>query len=917
MMRCFTQVASVLLGLLLPCSIWAQTSLRGQVIDAENNTPILDASVVVSGRGKVAATGPGGSFNIPDLAPGSYLLITTANGYLPNEQTVTVGMGTGNVLIPMRRDGTNAASGELPTITLEEAESGTEGAGEVANLLHASRDIFQTMAGFGWSTFRFRERGYDSEFFPLLLNGVSINDPETGIAFFGELGGLNDVLRNRETTVGMEAAEFVYSEIGGATRLDTRASIQRQQMRASYAVSNRTYRNRAMFTASSGLLPNGWAATISGSRRWAQEGYFEGTPFDAYSYFLSIDKKWRKHNLLNLTVLGAPTVRGRNGDTFQEMYDLAGTTRYNPFWGYQNGEKRNASMQHSHQPMALLRYDFGDTETSVTVSAYGQAGQRGETRLDWFKANNPLPDYNRRLPSALQNAAESAAWAEQLRTNPALRQIDWDGLYSANRLNDWTIQNADGIAGNTITGKRSQTVLADFRSDSREAGINAVVRQSISKRTTLHGGLHGQWYVGQNFKNVADLLGGDFIVDYDRFAQQQVPDNPLAQVNDLRTPNDIVRTGETYGFNYDENIRRGGGWMQVQTNLRKISLFAGGELAVVQMWRTGRMQNGRFTDNSLGDSKHFSFPTYSTKAGITYKLNGRNYFYANGLYGTRAPLFRDIFLSPRTRNEVVDNVNPYHVESVEGGYQLRAPYLRARVTGYLTRIKGEIEAFQIFQPSVGVFGTNLLQGINRQHAGTELALEAKPIVGWTFSAAANLGKYIYTNRPTQILTLDNTAERIIDGVTVYQKNFFVPRTPQTTASASVKYESKRFWFAALTFNFADNLWYQFDYTRRTAGFVENFEPGSELWNIALDQRKAPAAYTLDFFGGKSWRLRDKYFLYLNAGLNNLLNNRNIIIAGRDAYRNAYANDPTDIRLYTQELTYAPGFNYFISLAVRR
>jgi hypothetical protein len=78
---------------------------------------------------------------------------------------------------------------EIPTITLEEAEAETEGSGEVANLLNASRDVYQQVSGFGWSNFRFRERGYDSEHFPLFLNGVSINDPETGFAFYGEIGG--------------------------------------------------------------------------------------------------------------------------------------------------------------------------------------------------------------------------------------------------------------------------------------------------------------------------------------------------------------------------------------------------------------------------------------------------------------------------------------------------------------------------------------------------------------------------------------------------------------------------------------------------------------------------------------------------------------------------------------------------------
>lgn len=132
----------------------------------------------------------------------------------------------------------------------------------------------------------------------------------------------------------------------------------------------------------------------------------------------------------------------------------------------------------------------------------------------------------------------------------------------------------------------------------------------------------------------------------------------------------------------------------------------------------------------------------------------------------------------------------------------------------------------------------------------------------------------------------------------------------------MKYESRRFWFASLSANYADNFWYLFDATRRTAGFVEPFERGSELWRLIIDQQKAPAAVTVDFFGGKSWRIKRNYFVYLNVGVHTFLNNLNIVTSGRDAYRNAYRNDLTDVRLYSSQLNYAQGANYFISLSLR-
>ncbi len=680
--------------LLLAQALCAQTiTLRGTVLDADNNSPVTDAAVVVSGTGQVAATDQNGNFLLEGLQPGKYTIVLSRSGYFPLEATANT---DGNLASPLvfnlRRDpAIETPTTPIPVVTLDEAESDSEGGGEVANLLHASRDVFQT-ASFGWSTYRFRERGYDSDQFPLYLNGVSINDPETGTAFFGEFGGLNDVLRLRESSIGLDACDFAFSEVGGATRIDTRASSQRKQIRASYALANRSYRHRLMLTASTGLMPGGWAITVSGSHRWAQESYVAGTFFQGTSYFLSVDKKIGQKHLFNLTFLGAPSIQGRAGDTYQEMYDLAGSNYYNPNWGYQNGDKRNAVVRTSNQPIGMLRYDWTPSRTTtLTATAYGQAGERGDTRLEYL-GSNPAPDYNRNLPSAFEDPEQAAIQADLLRNNESLRQLNWTRFYEVNRNTPETITNANGQAGNTVTGNRAQFIVENQRGDSKEAGFNAVLSEALGERAKIQVGANYQWYQGRNFKTVKDLLGADYWLDIDKFAQQDVPGVANVQDNDVRIPNHVVRKDDVFGYNYDENIRNGGLWAQVQGDVRRFSLFIGGELKVNNFWRTGRMQNGRFPNSSLGDSEKLSFNTYGTKGGATYKLNGRNYLYVNGFYGTRAPQFRDAFLSPRVRNEVVPGLQPYTIRSVEGGYILRAPHIRGRLTGYLTQFKDETDA---------------------------------------------------------------------------------------------------------------------------------------------------------------------------------------------------------------------------------
>lgn len=906
--------------LLSQIAVAQNATLTGWVRDADNNAPLSDASVVISGTGKIAASAQDGSYQIDNVTVGTYNLVVTRNGYLPQDIRVMVtGNGEVRTNVLLRKDQTSFSSPtitEIPSITMEEAEAQTEGSGEVANLLNASRDVFQQVSGFGWGTFRFRERGYDSEHFPLFLNGVNINDPETGFAFYGEIGGLNDVLRSRESSIGIAPAEFTFAEIGGATRLDTRASVQRKQIRATYAKSNRTYTDRVMLTMNTGLMPGGWAVSLSGSRRWGQEGYFDGTFFDGYSYFVSVDKKFGQKHALNATFLGSPSKRGKSADSFEEMFDLAGTHRYNPNWGYQNGEKRNAAVGHAHQPIGILRYDWTpQAGTSVMVAVSGQAGERGDTRLEWNDATNPAPDYNRRLPSAILDPVLSAQWADALRQDENLRQLDWHRFYDENSRNIFTVNNADGIAGNTVTGKRSQYIVEDQRADSKELGFNAVLNQQLNLRSKIQAGASYRWYTGQNFKVVDDLLGGDYWYDINRFASQDYPGDLEKEQNDLLNPNNVVREGEIFGYNFDENIRQGNTWFQMTTDLSRFQFFFGGEVGVNTFWRTGKMQNGRFVENSLGDSEKQSFYTYGAKAGTTYKLNGRNYLYVNGFVGTKPPQFRDVFLSPRNRNDAVPGVEAFSVKSLEGGYIHRAPNLRTRVTGYLTDFTNEVESNLFFAQLLGEFSTIVRTGVDRRHIGVEGAFEWKPVPSWVITGAGNAGYYRYTSRPLLYQSADNTGSVGLDSITVYQNNFLVPRTPQTAASLGLKYEGKRFWFASLSFNWTDNFWFNFDPTRRRAESVLGQEPGSPIWNTIVDQRKAPAAYTLDFFGGKSWKI-NQVFLYLNVGVNNLLDNKNILVSGREAYLNAFGREFDDQRLYTYEVQYAPGLNYFVSLGVR-
>lgn len=154
----------------------------------------------------------------------------------------------------------------LPTITLSESEfEGTSSSNEISSLLQSSRDIFVSTAGFNFGSFRYRMRGLDSENTHVLINGVMMNDQETGRASYSSWGGLNDAMRNTEVNNMVEASDWAFGGIGGVTNILTRAGSYRKTTNLSYALSNRSYNNRIMFLYSTGMQDNGWAVTLSGS----------------------------------------------------------------------------------------------------------------------------------------------------------------------------------------------------------------------------------------------------------------------------------------------------------------------------------------------------------------------------------------------------------------------------------------------------------------------------------------------------------------------------------------------------------------------------------------------------------------------------------------------------------------------------
>jgi hypothetical protein len=892
--------------------------ISGRLINETSSEPLPGILITLSPGTRTVYTNGVGIFRIMNVSPGIYdLKVSNGEANVSIAQVVVSDSDVALNDISVNFIQSFVPVSEITVIDITDL-SGIEGENDnFSSLLTAGRDAFSNAAAFNLSAGRFRPRGYFNEDSEILMNGMPMNDQDDGRVLWTSWSGLNDVVRAQTLTLNLASNDYMFGGVGGGTFIDLRATSQRLGTRFSYSTSNRSYQHRWMLTHSTGMMKNGWALTGSVSHRYADRGYVEGTYLQGTSYFLSVDRKLNSNHTLNAVIFGAPQRRGRSTGSVQEMYDLLGDNYYNPNWGLQNGEVRNSREYRINQPVAMLRHDWKiGNKTSIMSTVGIQWGKFGSTRLDWYEAPDPRPDYYRRLPSFATNDETASLIGDAFKNNIDVRQVDWAGMYAANQTRLTTVENANGIPGNNVTGKLAAYIVEEEHFDNQKINFNSIFNTALSSNITLTGGVQYLSEKVNNYRRVDDLLGADFYIDFNRFALRDFPNNNDAIQNDLDNPNRILREGDIFGYNFDIVTNRSSAWTQAVWLGSRIDFYAAVNVASQSFFRRGYTRIGIFPESSLGDSEKQNFFNYGLKAGATYKINGRNYLVANGSYRTRAPFAREAFVSPRTRDQVVDNLTNEKITAGEVSYVMRYPRLKGRISAFYTEYKDQISSNVFYHDEERTFVNYVMNGINKRHTGVEAGFEYKLNTAFSLIFAGSAGEYFYTSRPTATIARDNSSEALVTDRTVYINNYYVPGTPQTAGTLGINYNSKKFWFVNVNFNVFGNTWLDFNPDRRTQAGVESVNPQeqSDLFNRIIAQEKLDGAYTIDIFGGKSWRIKRKYFLNLNLSVSNILNNTSFITGGFEQLRFDYQDKNVD--RFPPRYFYAFGTNFNMNIALR-
>ena len=832
-------------------------ALKGKVIDAKSQKPLQNVVATIQSTNQSTLTDFDGNFVFQSLPAGEQVLVVKSTGY--NQQTFVLEPNNGEPLdlgvVVLEEDITSEQQLSLVTITENDLGDDNSGSESTSGLLQATRDTYQQAAAFNWGQARFRIRGLDNEYGVTMINGISMNKLYDGRPQWSNWGGLNDATRNQEFTMGSAPSDYTFGSALGTQEINTRASFYRPGTRISMSGTNTNYSWRMMGTHASGMNKDGWAFVVSASRRWAEEGYFDGTDYGANSLFASVEKKINDKHSLNLTAIYAQNSRGKNSPNTKEVNDLMGI-QYNSYWGWQDGKKRNSRDKDVEEPIVMLSHYWKITEkTTLNTNVAFQTGSIGNSRIDYQLGNNPDPTYYRNLPSYYSNLNGGLTTAENEYYSSAFRsrsQIDWNAMYIANQ--------------NSAFAGRSVYVLYEDRTDDNQLSANSILNSSISENVSLTAGANFRKLRSHNYQNLLDLLGGQYFLDIDPFYTGN------ASQSDLNNPNRQVVEGDTYGYNYLLHALTFDGFTQFKFTYDKADFYLAQSFSRTEYQREGLYRNGIYADNSYGKGESITFENFGFKGGLTYKLNGRNYLDFNGLYQTKAPSLRNSFSNARMNNVITPDLTSEKITSADASYILRAPKFKARLTGFYSKIQDATEIAFFYGEGIGgdtggdedTFVSEIVTGIDKQNMGAELGLEYQITSTIKATVAASYGQYIYSDN-AKLKTNDDALaaagnNSLTDFGTVYIKDYHQPGMPQTAASFGLEYRDPNFWWVGANINYLANSYIDVAYILRTDNF--SLDSSGDTYNGAtpetvkdiLKQEKFDNFTLVNLTGGKSWRI---------------------------------------------------------------
>ena len=390
---------------------------------------------------------------------------------------------------------------------------------------------------------------------------------------------------------------------------------------------------------------------------------------------------------------------------------------------------------------------------------------------------------------------------------------------------------------------------------------------------TLTGGLDVRYYVGEHYRKVVDLLGGDYYLDN----------------SDVNNPNNTAFVEDKVAYYNDGIVGWGGAFGQAEAEFGDLTAFVSAAISNKSYKRIEYFLENH--DGSGAMSDQYNFLGYSAKGGANYNLSANHNVFVNAGFFENQPDFRTVFYN--YTNDANAGAPNEKVMSFELGYGYRSGFLSGNINAYYTTWKDKSRVFGYTDNGVDKFAN--LTGIDAQHMGIELDFKVKPVSKLQITGMLSVGDWIWMNDLVDIQFFDDNNQPLFTR-SVYIKDVHVGDAAQVTAAASVSYELLAGLKFGADFNHYDKLFANFRPEARTSEPADGINP--DAWEM-------PSYQLFDLFMSYKFDL-GPYRAQLVGNVNNLLDTQ-------------YISDATDGPNHmwdSAEVYYGWGRSWSISLKIR-
>jgi len=735
----------------------AQVHITGKVIDTATHEPLVGATIVVKGTTIATTASLDGTFKLK-VPAGKTIVMVSFVGYVP--QTLEIGTTDKNVGTILLSP--NSSSMKEVTITGDVAIDrktpvavttiGPEfieehiGNGEIPDLLIGVPGVFATDGSGGYGDQRISIRGFSSRSgngnVAYTVNGIPVNDPETGALYWSDFSGITDVARSIQVQRGLGANKIIVPAFGGTVNVTTRTTDQQAGGYISEGIGSDGF-NKTAVLISTGLTPGGWAATFSGSR--TEGAYpFDGSHFLGYDYFFNLSKVISPNQTLSLTLIGTDQTHGQRPEQVLVPFVSGSSTipgfegapqgaAWNTYYGYKDGKEYNPYNNFYSEPILSLNHEWTiNSKSSLSTVLYGMIGDGGGGGLMY-----PTGTSISTLP----------------RSGNIYTPVNYTAIEASNAANPDGASSTYGYASNSQT---------DW------LGLRSTYRTVLGKYIELEAGIDLRYYVGNHYDSVTDLLGGNY-VSYNRSGSTATGKG----VGDINNPIDNVGVGGKIDYYNRDYVESGGAFAQAEYSKNNFTAFV--TLSGSEDADSRRDYFNYLNSDPSQKSRSVDFTTYQAKAGANYNINEQMNVFANVGYLTKPPYFAGVFedfTNQINKNAITEKLFDYEV-----GYHYKISTFSLKLDAYRTSYIDRSLSTTATDQETGTLSTINVSGVNAIYQGIELELNYRPVQQVLFGGMLTLEDNYYTSNagPASTINADGTP-----GVTqseVFLKNQKIGDTP--------------------------------------------------------------------------------------------------------------------------------------------